>query len=111
LKNYLRLDPDERYRWHWDPGFLTGLSQRRERDYAQVSSAADRLSLPVHLVRGGASDHISLEAARRFVAMIPDASFTDVADAGHMVVGDSNDVFSRAIIEFLEKQPKPRASA
>jgi hypothetical protein len=29
-------------------------------------------------------------------------SFTDVADAGHMVAGDRNDVFLEAVLAFLE---------
>ncbi|HMS19808.1 MAG TPA: alpha/beta hydrolase [Sphingorhabdus sp.] len=108
LKSYLRLGPDNRYRWHWDPGFLSRINDRREHDYALAKAAAGNLSLPVHLVRGGASDLISLEAAERFINFVSGAHFTDVSGAGHMVVGDDNDVFSRAIIDFLEVQDKLR---
>ena len=73
-----------------------------------AKAAAGNLSLPVHLVRGGASDLISLEAAERFINFVSGAHFTDVSGAGHMVVGDDNDVFSRAIIDFLEVQDKLR---
>ncbi|AJA11735.1 alpha/beta hydrolase fold family hydrolase (plasmid) [Sphingopyxis fribergensis] len=111
LKSYLRLDADQRYRWHWDPGFLNHMAARREQDYAQAQAAACALALPVHLVRGGSSDLISLEAAKRFVATVPGAQFTDVSGAGHMVVGDDNDVFSRAILEFLESQAEPETIA
>src|SRR3546814_10674675 len=75
LKSYLRLDADQRYRWHWDPGFLNHMVARREQDYAQALAAACALALPVHLVRGGSSDLISLEAAKRFVAAVPGAQF------------------------------------
>jgi pimeloyl-ACP methyl ester carboxylesterase len=52
-----------------------------------------------------------MEAAKRFCAMVSGARFTDVSGAGHMVVGDDNDVFSRAIIEFLESQSEPETIA
>jgi hypothetical protein len=29
--------------------------------------------------------------------------FVDVAEAGHMVAGDSNHVYTKALIEFLDK--------
>src|SRR3546814_14194035 len=87
------------------------MAARREQDYAQAQAAACALALPVHLVRGGSSDLISLEAAKRFVATVPGAQFTAVSGAGHMVVGDDNDVFSRAILEFLDSQAEPTTIA
>src|SRR3546814_17669389 len=97
LKSYLRLDADQRYRWHWDPGFLNHMAARREQDYAQAQAAACALALPVHLVRGGSSDLISLEAAKRFVATVPGAQFNDVSCAGPLVVGDDTDDFTMAL--------------
>jgi pimeloyl-ACP methyl ester carboxylesterase len=32
--------------------------------------------------------------------VLPQARFVDVADASHMVVGDRNDAFSAAVLEF-----------
>ena len=32
---------------------------------------------------------------------MPHAKYVDVSDAGHMVAGDKNDIFSQAVIEFL----------
>ena len=29
------------------------------------------------------------------------AKFIDVADAGHMVAGDKNDIFTDAVVDFL----------
>ena len=57
------------------------------------------------LVRGRLSDVISEESVREFMALCPHARFVDVAQAGHMVAGDRNDVFSQAVVEFLRRLP------
>ena len=62
------------------------------------------IDIPVHLIRGRMSELVSLEAAQAFVAGLRHGSFTDVADAGHMVAGDRNDVFLQAVVDFLEGQ-------
>ena len=41
--------------------------------------------------------------AMAFVATLRDGAFTDVADAGHMVAGDRNDVFLEAVVAFLDR--------
>jgi pimeloyl-ACP methyl ester carboxylesterase len=41
--------------------------------------------------------------AKDFLALVPHASYADVAGARHMVAGDQNDQFSSAILEFLNK--------
>jgi len=53
------------------------------------------------LVRGGISDVVSEETTEEILAAAPPATYVDVACAGHMVAGDRNDAFSRAVIEFL----------
>ncbi|MEW6016736.1 MAG: hypothetical protein AB1760_01525 [Pseudomonadota bacterium] len=60
------------------------------------------LTLPVHLIRGRLSELVSREAAEAFVAQLPNARFTDVAGASHMVAGDRNDAFLSAAVGFLE---------
>jgi len=99
VKN-VRLDPNGKYRWHWDPARrrgLTSMSEYRERLHA----AADHLKLPTLLVRGGLSDVLSEEGARSFLDQCPQAEYVSVANAAHMVAGDRNDVFANSVIEFL----------
>lgn len=103
LARYLRLGSDGRYRWHWDPAFLGGVTGPRVDDHDALDAAARTLTLPVHLIRGGSSDLVSVEAAEHFRALVPHARFTDIAGAGHMVVGDRNDSFSDAILNFLQE--------
>jgi pimeloyl-ACP methyl ester carboxylesterase len=64
-------------------------------------AAARRLQIPTMLVRGKLSDVISDETVNEFLAAVPHAKYEDVSEAGHMVAGDQNDAFSKAVIGFL----------
>lgn len=102
LARYLRRGGDGRYRWHWDPRFITSVTTTSgENRQSRLAEAATNLKLPVHLVRGGMSDLVSEEGAADFRRLVPHAAYTDIAGAGHMVVGDRNDAFCAAIAEFL----------
>lgn len=102
LQKNLRRGDDGRYRWHWDPAFVSGKrppAASREPD--RLLRAARSLRLPTMLVRGRMSDICSEESAREFLSLVPHARYVDVADASHMVAGDRNDVFTKAVVEFL----------
>lgn len=103
LANYLRQGSDGRYRWHWDPNFIRNIIQTdgRTRAFADLEEMARRLTLPVQLIRGRMSDLVSEENARAFLDIVPHAQFVDISGAGHMVVGDRNDVFTDAVLAFL----------
>jgi pimeloyl-ACP methyl ester carboxylesterase len=102
LAKNLRLDPDGRWRWHWDPRLFLG-----ERPLGtgmlgdRFDAAARRLEVPTLLVRGRMSDLVSEDTARHFLELCPHASFRDVSGAGHMVAGDRNDAFTEAVRSFL----------
>ncbi|WP_257836382.1 alpha/beta fold hydrolase [Phenylobacterium sp. J426] len=103
LAKNLRQGDDGRLRWHWDPGFVSGVHRGRSlRDADAFQARLPALTLPVHLIRGRLSELVSREAAEAFVAQLPDARFTDVAGASHMVAGDRNDAFLSAAVGFLE---------
>jgi pimeloyl-ACP methyl ester carboxylesterase len=99
LAKNLRLGPDGRYRWHWDPNFVN--PNRRRREPERFLRAARSLAVPTMLVRGKMSDVVSDETTKEFLNCVPHAKYIDVAEAGHMVAGDRNDLFSKAVIEFL----------
>jgi len=104
LKKNLRLHPDGRWRWHWDPRFLDGrrpVGGDRPEVEAQLLGAARELKIPAMLVRGGSSELVQEEHAKEFLALVPHARFADVSGARHMVAGDKNDQFSVAILAFL----------
>lgn len=102
LAKNLRLGDDGRYRWHWDPNFLK-LREDHRTSPDRLVEAARRLEVPVLLVRGGMSDLVTPELAQDFLREVPHAAYVDVEDARHMVAGDRNDIFTRAVVEQLAR--------
>jgi non-heme chloroperoxidase len=103
LSKNVRLADDGRYQWHWDPNFLArpfDLKRRHER----LSASARHLNLPTLLVCGGSSDVVSEAGVEEFLGLCAHAEYVNVADAGHMVAGDRNDVFGKAALEFLARK-------
>ena len=103
LRKNLRRGEDGRWRWHWDPAFLSSKSRDGRSDVDTLGDAARNLTVPTLLVRGRMSDMLSLEGVTTFRAQCPHAHFVDIADAGHMVVGDRNDAFTAAVIDFVDQ--------
>ena len=107
LKKNLRLHPDGRWRWHWDPRFLDG--RRRigaglaTRSSSPLVEAARRIPIPALLVRGGSSELVQEAHAKEFLELVPHANYVDVSGARHMVAGDRNDQFADAIEVFLSE--------
>ena len=102
LSKNLRLDPDGRWRWHWDPDMFLGPTPLGTNAAAhQFDEAARHLRVPTLLVRGRMSDLVSEETARHFLELCPHAEYVDVSGAGHMVAGDRNDAFTDAVRGFL----------
>lgn len=108
LKKNLRLHPDGRWRWHWDPNFIAGprsVAGRREATEEALVAAAGKLALPTLLVRGASSEVVQDAHAREFLTLVPHAEYVDVGGAQHMVAGDRNDQFSAAILDFFRRLP------
>jgi len=103
LQKNLRLGADGRYRWHWDPQLIGPDRLGRRRDPERLLAAARALRVPTLLVRGKISDVVSDETTQEFLEAVSHAKYADVAGAGHMVAGDRNDAFSKAVLEFLEE--------
>jgi pimeloyl-ACP methyl ester carboxylesterase len=101
LRKNLRRGPDGRFRWHWDPALMSDKRPGATQNPDRQETAARRLTVPTLLVRGRQSDLLSEEGARAFLALVPHARYADVSGAGHMVAGDRNDAFTRAVVDFL----------
>ena len=109
LAKNVRISENGKYVWHWDP------KRRQTRAAAssvnpyrqQLSNAADHLSLPTLLVRGGLSDVLSEAGAQAFLEQCPHAEYVNVKDAAHMVAGDRNDIFADSVVSFLKRTAPP----
>jgi pimeloyl-ACP methyl ester carboxylesterase len=103
LHQNLRRRDDGRWHWHWDPR-LVSHQGRYSRDVPErMATASAGVEVPTLLVRGKRSDMVSDEGVAEFRALVPHAEYVDVAGAAHMVTGDHNDAFARAIVDFLER--------
>ena len=70
--------------------------------------SAKAITIPTLLVRGGSSELVHEAHVREFLELVPHADYIDVAEARHMVAGDSNDTFSDAVLDFVVKQEARR---
>ena len=104
LRKNLRRGEDGRWYWHWDPAFMVIEDEpRRLADPERLKRAAGRVRVPTLLVRGRRSDVVSDAGIKDMLRRIASAEVADVAAAGHMVVGDDNDVFATALESFLAR--------
>lgn len=107
LKKNLRLR-EGRWHWHWDPHVMFSGDAENHSDapvstavYERSRRAARRITGPVLLVRGTESDVVSDDGIAEMRELIPHAQVVDVRDAGHMVAGDDNDIFTANLLEYL----------
>jgi pimeloyl-ACP methyl ester carboxylesterase len=106
LRKNLRLDEDGRFRWHWDPRFVSDRERSFSEEYTQrLLAATARIEISLLLVRGRRSEVVTDEHAAELQSIVPHARYADVADAGHMVAGDANDHFTGAVMAFLDSLP------
>ncbi len=115
LTKNVRVGDDGRFHWHFDPSIVAARMDFAARE-AHLEACARELKAPSLLVRGGLSEVLSEEGAAGFLDLCPQAEYVNVTGAAHMVVGDRNDIFARAVIGFLDqsgvrgKQPSSRES-
>ena len=107
LRKNLRKATDGRLYWHWNPDFLDGpypIETDRIGVETAALAAAGQLAIPALLVRGAASELVRPEQAEEFLRLAKGSEFVDVADARHMVAGDSNSVFTSSVVDFLKRK-------
>jgi len=100
LRKNLR-EREGRYYWHWDPKFFAPRKDGPQNP-DRVVAAAKTIEMPVLLIRGRASDVVTEAEVQEFLELIPHAKYIDVDKARHMVAGDRNDIFTDAVVEFLQ---------
>jgi pimeloyl-ACP methyl ester carboxylesterase len=104
LKN-LRLKPDGRFYWHWDPRVMSAGTDVEPPLWAeQLMAAANQVHIPTLLIRGLESDVVTDEGVADLQRRIPTLEIFNVPNAGHMVAGDKNDAFNQGLFDFLQRQ-------
>ena len=107
LRRNLRQDANGRLHWHWDPAFLDHAvipeADESMFDRTRLNRAAKSLELPILLSRGHHSDVLSEEGAQELLALVPHAQYRVINQAGHMVAGDRNSIFTGAVLDFLQR--------
>jgi pimeloyl-ACP methyl ester carboxylesterase len=103
LERTLRQGLDGRYRWHWDPALIEFPDPGQPIPTDRLLAAAKRVSAPTLLVQGALSDVVTSDTASELQTLIPHAEHVIVGNAGHMVAGDQNDVFTGAVVDFLDR--------
>ncbi|MBL6811410.1 MAG: alpha/beta hydrolase [SAR86 cluster bacterium] len=68
-----------------------------------MEKAANFINIPTLLIRGGLSDVLTEEDKDYFLKVVSHAEFEEIRNAAHMVAGDKNDIFSKAVEKFLVK--------
>ncbi|PJI89549.1 alpha/beta hydrolase [Sphingomonas koreensis] len=104
MQRNMRIDGAGRWHWHWDPAWMDreqGIGLAAATDFLEEMSA--RLTMPVLLTRGERSQVVSDEGLAAFRAIVPQLEVESIAGAGHMIVGDRNDVFADATLAFLDR--------
>jgi len=103
MKN-LRAKADGRLYWHWDPQIVKTSSRLEPPDLVEpLLDAARRVRIPTLLVRGLLSDVVTDAGVSELRSVLPELEVYGVVNAGHMVAGDRNDVFNKAIGDFLSR--------
>lgn len=109
LEKNLRLRPDGRFRWHWDPNILARDPEEEIAEFLATVEGLKRVrGVPIQLVRGLESDVVTDSGITELRAAMNDLEVFDVAGAGHMVAGDRNDIFVDGVLEFLRQHVPPR---
>ena len=75
----------------------------REERFKQLENSAKRITVPTLLVQGALSDILTNKEKEEFLNAVPHAKFAEIQQATHMVVGDKNDIFAEAIVDFLSE--------
>jgi pimeloyl-ACP methyl ester carboxylesterase len=101
LRKNLREGDDGRFYWHWDPQTIARPLEP-ERTSRRLEQAAAHIHVPALLLRGEMSELVTASVAQNFMALFARGETIDIPGARHMVAGDRNDLFGKALVAFAE---------
>lgn len=102
LRHNLRQLPSGRWTWKYDPALRN--PARVAEGMTDLWEQVARITCPVLIVRGGESDILDPEVAKRFGGIVG-AEVRTVPGAGHSVMGDNPAGFLAAVEPFLAGLP------
>lgn len=70
----------------------------------RFKAAAPGIRLPALFVRGALSDITDAASASRIAGQIPAAEYAEIGKAGHLIASGRSDLFSAAMLDFLERR-------
>jgi esterase len=83
----------------------------RERLKERFRHAAERVSCPTLIVRGGMSDVFTSEDGQKLASEFSNGHYAQVGEAGHTVQGDNPRIFAKVLTQFLDKVLPEKAGA
>lgn len=81
--------------WHFPPDAM-------QAELLALADAAEGLTLPVLLLRGGSSDILSREGAERFLARLPNGHLVEIPGADHGLLHEHPEACAQVIRSFVE---------
>jgi esterase len=105
LRHNLRQLPNGKWSWKYDTRTFSG--RPPEPLIPDYWNEMDQVKCPTLIVRGGRSDILTEEGAQELVAMLPNARWDTVADAGHSVQGDNPAGLVEVLTTFFDELGVP----
>jgi pimeloyl-ACP methyl ester carboxylesterase len=89
------------FTWKYDRGLREAVRSGTWRDPIDLWPLWRDIACPILLVRGGDSDVLSAETAKRMLDENPNTRLAEVPGAGHTVPGDQPTAFRTLLDDFL----------
>jgi flavin reductase (DIM6/NTAB) family NADH-FMN oxidoreductase RutF/pimeloyl-ACP methyl ester carboxylesterase len=105
LRRNLRLQPDGRWHWHYDPAVIDSNNPKRitASDSGRIEAAARAVGIPTLCVRARMGELLEPEQIQHLQSLIPHVECTTVSAAGPGLTAEAEEEFDAAIVSFLEK--------
>jgi flavin reductase (DIM6/NTAB) family NADH-FMN oxidoreductase RutF/pimeloyl-ACP methyl ester carboxylesterase len=105
LRRNLRLQPDGRWHWHYDPAVIGTDNPKRitANDSGRIEAAARAVVVPTLCVRGKMGELLEPEQFDHLQSLIPHVECITVSAAGPGFTADAEEDFDAAMVSFLEK--------
>jgi flavin reductase (DIM6/NTAB) family NADH-FMN oxidoreductase RutF/pimeloyl-ACP methyl ester carboxylesterase len=112
LRRNLRLQPDGRWHWHYDPAVIDSGNTNRitANDSARIEAAAKTIRIPTLCIRGRMGELLEVEQIAHLRGLIPHAECSTVNAAGPGLTAEAEEEFDAAIVSFLEKSARRPAN-